>query len=234
ALTSGDEPIVSGSYINKKGYPINSFYMARSAGVDPLTGNQLYWAYEKDAAGEMIPSSEYITSDQQVAANCKYILGSRIPDVYGSFSTALKWKGFSFDMLVGYSLGGKIYDSVYQTMMEPSFVGQVYHRNVLRSWKQQGDISDVPKVTTTLVTAATDRFLVDASYLSIKNITLGYDFSSIIKNTVLNRCKAYISLDNMWTFTHLDGMNPQQSFSGSTGFSYVPVRSLTFGVDISL
>ena len=234
ALTSGDEPIVSGCYINKKGYPINSFYMSRSAGVDPLTGNQLYWAYEKDSAGEMIPGSEYITSDQQVAANCKYILGSRIPDVYGSFSTALKWKGFSVDMMFGYSLGGRIYDSVYQTMMEPSFVGQVYHRNVLRSWKQQGDTSDVPKVTTTLVTATNDRFLVDASYLSVKNITLGYDFSSIMKNSILNRSKAYISLDNMWTFTHLDGMNPQQSFSGSTGFSYVPVRSITIGVELSL
>ena len=234
ALTSGDEPIVNGSYINKKGYPINSFYMSRSAGVDPLTGNQLYWAYEKDDAGGMVPGSEYITADQQVAANCKYILGSRIPDVYGSFSTSLKWKGLSFDMMLGYSLGGKIYDSVYQNMMEPSFVGQVYHRNVLRSWKQQGDISDVPKVTTILVTATTDRFLVDASYLSVKNITVGYDFSSIMKDTILNRSKAYISLDNMWTFTHLDGMNPQQSFSGSTGYSYVPVRSITLGVELSL
>ena len=55
-----------------------------------------------------------------------------------------------------------------------------------------------------------------------------------MKKSILNRSKAYISLDNMWTFTHLDGMNPQQSFTGSTGFSYVPVRSITLGVDISL
>lgn len=140
----------------------------------------------------------------------------------------------SFDMMLAYSWGGKVFDSVYQSMMEPAFVGQTYHKNAIRSWKQAGDITDVPKILTTSVTTTNDRYLIDASYLSIKNLTFSYDLSDKVSKAKISNLRVYLSVDNLYMFTHLKGMNPQATFSGSTSFSYVPTRSITCGIDIKL
>jgi hypothetical protein len=232
-LTDNGEDIVSGNYLIREGEELNTFYLAKSAGVDPATGDQLYWAYQKDKSGNRIPGSDYVTNDATVATGCKYLMGSRIPDVYGSISTSLSFRDFDLSVLMTYSVGGKIYDGVYRSLMEPTFVGQAYHRNALRGWTTPGEITDVPKVTTTLTTLASDRFLVDASYFAFKNISLGYRLpASVLKKAGIEGLRIYVSADSPWIFTHLQGMNPQASFSGSTSYSYTPNRTLTLGVDL--
>lgn len=232
-LTGKEKQIVSNSFINREGGEINSFYMAKSAGVDPVTGSQLYYAYKKDTEGNRIAGSDYVTDDATVAANCKYVLGSRIPKMYGSISTQLRWKNLDLSILTTYSIGGKVFDMVYQAMMEPSFVGQNYHRNALRAWTSTGDVTDVPKITTNATTTTNDRYLVDASYFAIKNITLGYNITPHIKKGVEN-LRIYLSVDSPVIFTHLKGMDPQASFSGTTGYTYTPTRSVTIGIDLKL
>lgn len=231
-LTGDNSDIISGNYIIRENEEINSFYLAKSAGVDPATGEQLYWAYKKDDDGNMIAGSEYITNDATAAASSKYIFGSRIPDLYGSISTALKYKGFDFNVLFTYSIGGKVYDSIYNSLMEPSYVGQTYHVNALRNWKKAGDITDVPRTTTTTTTVACDRFLIDASYFAVKNIVLGYTLpESLLSKAKIRSVRFYLTADSPWLFTHLKGMNPQASFSGSTSYSYTPNRTFSIGAD---
>ena len=82
--------------------------MAKSAGVDPATGAQLYWVYDKDDNGNI--TNEYISSDYQKTANSKYYSGSRIPDLYGSINTDFSYKNFDLSILGTYSIGGKVYD----------------------------------------------------------------------------------------------------------------------------
>lgn len=231
-LTGDGSDIISGNYLIRENEEINSFYLSKSAGVDPATGEQLYWAYKKDDDGNMIKGSEYITNDATAAASSKYIFGSRIPDLYGSVSSSLKYKGFDFNVLLTYSIGGKVYDSIYNSLMEPSYVGQTYHVNAMRSWKKAGDITDVPRTTTTTTTVACDRFLIDASYLAIKNIVLGYTLpESVLKKANIRSVRFYLTADSPWLFTHLKGMNPQASFSGSTSYTYTPNRTFSIGVD---
>ena len=232
-LTGNGEDIVSGNYLIREGEELNTFYLTKSAGVDPATGEQLYWVYKKDDNGVRIPGSDYITNDATVAAGCKHLFGSRIPDLYGSISTSLSFRDFDLSVLTTYSIGGKIYDGVYKTMMEPTYVGQVYHRNAMRSWNSAGQITDVPRATTTLTTLASDRFLVDASYFAIKNITLGYNLPSrLLSKAGIEGLRIYVSADSPWIFTHLQGMDPQASFTGSTSYAYAPNRTFTLGVDL--
>ena len=181
----------------------------------------------------MIAGSEYITNDATEAASSKYMMGSRIPDLYGSISSALRYKGFDLNLLFTYSIGGKVYDSVYSALMEPSFIGQTYHVNTLRGWTKPGQITDVPRVTTTTSTIACDRFLIDASYFAIKNIALGYTLpEALTSKAKIRSVRFYLAADSPWIFTHLKGMDPQASFSGSTSYSYTPNRTFTFGVDL--
>ena len=233
-LTAESPEIIRGVRIIKEGYELNTFYMSKSAGVDPLTGQQLYWAYEKDDNGNKVAGSDYITNDYTKANASKYFLGSRIPDLYGSINTGLSYKGLALTMLATYSLGGKIYDSSYASSMDLWYTSSTWNRAALRRWQKPGDITDVPRMAIADGSAlATDRYLIDASYFAIKNITLSYTLPQLWVNKIgLGAVRVFTSMDNVALFTHLDGMDPQYNFGGGTDYDYVPNKTVTVGLEI--
>ena len=233
-LTNESPEIVRGNRVIKEGMPINTFYVSKTAGVDPATGQLLYWAYEKDDEGNMKPGTEYITSDYTVANNHKYYMGSRIPDLYGSISTNLSYKGIDLSVLTTYSIGGKVYDGLYASSMNIWYPTDIWHKNYLRRWQKPGDVTDVPRVEIASYYASyMDRNLIDASYFAIKNITLGYTIpQNIIRKAGLQNVRVFTSVDNLCLFTHLDGMDPQYSFSGGTDYDYVPNKTWTLGLEV--
>ena len=233
-LTAESPEIISGVRIIKEGYELNTFYMSKSAGVDPLTGQQLYWAYEKDDNGNKVAGSDYITNDYTKANASKYFLGSRIPDLYGSVTTGLTYKGLSLTMLATYSLGGKIYDSSYASSMDLWYVSSTWNRAALRRWQKPGDITDVPRMAIADGSAlTTDRYLIDASYFAIKNITLSYTLPQLwVSKIGLGNVRVFTSWDNVALFSHLDGMDPQYNFSGGTDYDYVPNKTVTVGLEV--
>ena len=231
-LTGESPEIINGVYSIKEGMPINTFYMAKSAGVDPATGAQLYWVYDTDENGNI--TNERISSDYAKAANSKYYLGSRIPDLYGSLSTDFSWKGLDLSILTTYSIGGKIYDSLYQSSMENMYYNNAWNEHALRRWQKPGDITDVPRIEVASANTTTDRFLIDASYFTIKNITLGYTLpKSWMNKASLNSVRVFGSVDNLAIFSHLQGMDPQYNFSGQTDYSYSPNRTVSLGVEVN-
>ena len=74
-------------------------------------------------------------------------MGSRIPDLYGSIGTNLSWKGLDLNILTTYSIGGKIFDYLYEGSMNTMYVGNTWNSHALRRWQQPGDITDVPRIT---------------------------------------------------------------------------------------
>lgn len=232
-LTAESPEILTGSYIIKEGLPIYTFYLRKSAGVDPSTGKELWWAYDKDNDGNII--NEHITSSYEEASSCRYEMGCRIPDLYGSIGTELSYKGFNLSILTTYSLGGKVLDGNYYSSMNLNYMNNTWNQNILRRWQQPGDVTDVPRVEIGKTkTYVTDRYLVDASYFAIKNITLSYTLpKKLVAKAKLKNVRVYGSCDNLVLFSHLDGMDPQYNFSGGTTFSYAPNRTVTFGVEVN-
>ena len=231
-LTAESPEIISGNYSIKEGNPLYTFYMAKSAGVDPATGAQLYWIYDKDENGNI--TNERISSDYAAAANSKYYLGSRIPDLYGSIGTNLSWKGIDLSVLATYSIGGKIYDSLYTGSMNNQYYNQTWNKHALRRWQKPGDVTDVPRVEVGGKYTVNDRFLVDASYFAIKNVTLGYTLpKSWLNKAKLNSVRVFGSVDNLALFTHLQGMDPQYNFTGQTDYSYTPNKTWSLGFEIN-
>jgi len=229
-LTEDGQDILDGSQIIREGEAIYSYYVARSAGVDPLTGEQLYWA-TVDANGN--DTEAYITTNSTYAQASRYVAGSKFPKLYGSIGTQLTYKGFDFSVSANYSIGGKMVDNVYQNLMSFYYAGQAKHVNLKKAWKQPGDVTDIPKYEIGVNHITTDDMLISASYLSIKNITLGYTLpSKVIRNMGLRDLRFSMSADNLYMFTHLKGMNPQYSFTGGTTYVYAPSRTISFGVDV--
>ena len=233
-LTKEAPELISGVRVIKEGLPIYTYYMCKSAGVDPSTGYSLYWAYEKDDDGNMVPGSEYITDDRSEAANCKYYLGSREPDLYGSLGTDFSWKGLTLSVLTTYSLGGKVYDSIYYSGMNLWYLSSTWNVNMLRRWQKPGDVTDVPRSSIAESINTTDRFLIDASYFAIKNITLAYALpTSWISKLGMTGARIFGSIDNLALWTHLDGMDPQYNFTGGTDYDYSPNKTYTVGIELN-
>jgi hypothetical protein len=83
--------------------------------------------------------------------------------------------------------------------------------------------------------ATSTRFLLDASYLVIKNISLSYNFPKSVTNKLqIGNLAVTAAIENLATFTALRGMNPQQSFAGTNDNAFVTARVASLGVNIKL
>lgn len=76
-----------------------------------------------------------------------------------------------------------------------------------------------------------DRYLSDASYLRIKNVTLSYSFpKSWIQRFTLSQLKAFVSIENLATFTSLTkGIDPE-----TLSWNYPAFRTVSFGINVTL
>ena len=260
ALTS-DDTITSGAYVIKVGMPIYTYYVAKSAGVDPSNGQQLYWAYNavsedyvkelqdagkdlKDDDGNEIwwnenlqtymTGEEYITNDKTLANSSKYYMGSREPKYQGSFGSDFQVGPVDFSFLTTFSVGGVTYDSVYGGTMEVTYAGDTWSKHALRRWQKPGDVTDVPALLINSGNLSADRWLVDASYFAIKSIQLGYTLpGKVTKKAGIQSFRVFANADNIALFSKLNGLDPQYSISGGTGYAYTPTRTFSVGVDIN-
>ena len=77
----------------------------------------------------------------------------------------------------------------------------------------------------------------DLAYVRVKNLTLGYSLPPFILNKVkLDRCRIYVSGENILTFTKLetDYIDPEQAAAETNGRVYPFNKTFSFGLDISL
>lgn len=225
---------VTGNKFFAEGKPLFSYYLKKYAGVDE-SGNALYYQNVTDATTGKI--SQVATTDYDKADS--YILDTTLPDVYGGFGTTLTYRDFDFSIDFAYQLGGKVYDSDYAYFMSSptsSSRGQAYHKDILNSWTTENH-SSIPKFVfgDTNAAKSSDRFLTSASYLSIQNISLGYNIPKhICSKMEIERLRVFMSADNVALFSKRRGLDPRQSVDGATTSSYyAPMRTISGGISLT-
>ena len=240
SLTGGQDVITSGIRVIEVGRPIYTFYLPKTAGVDPATGKQLYYAYWTQTVndeGSLVNTrcDEYITDNVAMATLSKYYHESREPKLFGSIgSTFTILKNIDVSFLTTYSIGGWVYDGLYNGSMYVQYAGNNWHKNAKRRWQRPGDKTDVPMLEVGGSYATADNSLIDASYFAIKNITVGYTLPKRwLKKIDIESLRIYATLDNIAMFNHMDGMDPQYNFTGSVAYSYTPSRVIAFGIDLN-
>ncbi len=251
--------IINGTKRYVEGGGIYDFWMYQSVGVDQMTGHVMYeidtdeYCVGTEVEGKALIADEYVKNINGVnyTYNTSYAKkdweGSAIPDLFGSFNTAINYKNFSFSALVTYSLGGKIYDSVYYSLMSPGLGAM--HVDLLNAWNgvpagmtetspNRLDPNGIPVVdsyNSTYDNSTSDRMLCDASYLVLKNISASYTFPErICQKLDLSAINLTLSVENLATITGRKGMNPQYSFSGTTANVYGTARTFSLGLNITL
>ena len=243
--------IISGTKKLMVGQSMYDFWLREWKGVDPADGYSLYRAnpvnYAADkAAFDLNPASTGI-KDYRIsgvdtltmnANKAKYhYANSAIPKVYGSVTNTFTYKNFELNILCTYQIGGKIYESNYASLMSPGY-GTTLHIDALKAWTKAGDITNVPRLDeawTSHINAASDRWLVDASYFNLKQISLSYIVpQKYAAKAGINNARVFLSGENLWLGNSLKGMNNQQSFNGTVSNVYMPARTYTIGVNFSL
>lgn len=254
--------IISGNKKLMEGKDMYQFWLFQFAGVDQMTGNSLYLInYDKYYTGEAVPERSPIPSNWLVQIGDKYYTrnltyakqdwsGSAIPDVFGSVSTSLSYKNLDLSALVTYSIGGKAYDDSYDALMAVGTTPSALHKHLLKSWDgvpagmtetspNRVDPKGVPVINYALSTYnnadGTTRFLHDATYATIKNISLSYRLPKRFVNKInLSDISVNVSVENLATFNKLTGMDPQQSYDGNVNNRYAGYKTFTFGLNIKL
>ncbi|MEM1356623.1 MAG: SusC/RagA family TonB-linked outer membrane protein, partial [Bacteroidota bacterium] len=180
-ITSLPDPVVTGSKRWEEGRSRYDFYLLHTAGVDPETGDQLFFMYSLDEDGNSVPvmdpdGSQATTNDWQETERA-YLDKSSVPDILGSVSTNLFYKGFSVNILTNFGIGGYVLDNGYSAMMHSGAYGSSLHPDILNAWRQPGDITDVPRMengNNGLVRTQSSRFLTEASFFALRNVNVGY------------------------------------------------------------
>lgn len=230
-LPTGQDKIISGNKQLMVGKSIYEFFLVESAGVDAKNGDELY--YKNDANGNRVTTNNY---NDAVNNNGRVYAGSSIPDLYGGLTNNFSYKGFDFSFLVSFGLGGKYYDGTYAVLMSPGNFGQTWSTDMLDRWTPSNPNASLPRLETGNVNIgrASTRFLTNASYLNIKNAVFGYNIpKSTVTSLGISALRVYVSGDNLGLFSKRQGMDPQSVFGGTSGYTYVPVRTVSFGLNVT-
>ena len=182
----------------------------------------------------------YVTDDAQVANDTyKCATGDLLPKVYGGFGTSLEFHGFDLSVQFAYQLGGKIWDYTYQDLMhggKSGSVGQNWHKDIANAWTPENRITDVPRLNANDMYAnqSSDRWLISSNYLSINNITLGYNFPKAwLRGMGINSLRVYGVADNLALLTARKGMDPRKGFSSTSSATYGSLRTFSAGVKLT-
>lgn len=241
-ITSLPDPFINGSKRWDVGRSRFDFYILHAAGVDPANGDQLFYMYELDEDGNSVPVLEgdgsHATTNDWEATERAYTGASSIPDILGSFSNSLTYKGVSLNFLITFGLGGDILDFGYANMMHSGNFGSSLHPDILGAWRQPGDITDVPRMENgnpNLVRTSSTRFLTDASFASLRNVNLGYTFSDNIASKLdLSDLRLSVTGENLFLISKRDGLDPQYNLAGTpSGNDFNPARIISINLNAS-
>lgn len=231
-----------GEIITRVGESPYSFYGYRTNGVYSTTADAEAAALKNRnglsyQAGDVIFVNQ--NGDDFINDDDKVVLGSATPDMFGSFYTAVEYKGFALDLNFVFSQGNEAYNAVRRlTESSSDFANQ--SKSVLRRWQNEGDITTMPRAAYGDVIGnnnMSDRFVEDASYLKLRDVTFSYSWNKPLWGMIQSGT-IYVSGQNLLCLTDYLGMDPELAYSNSAsmmGIDYGKValpKSVKIGVNL--
>jgi hypothetical protein len=230
--------IKGSSQIYREGGSLNQVWLVQYAGVDPETGEVLYYTD---------PESDDYTTTANFADAKQTDLGDASIDAYGGFGTTLDAYGFDLTAQFAYQLGGKAYDGTYQELMHTGRQsGRNWHIDILKAWTPENPNTDIPRINSAddHDQKGSDRWLTSTSYLSLNAVTFGYTVpKKITQKLKINKLRFYVAGDNLWLLSARKGFDPRQTqntvaqgigISTTSGnFVYSQMRVISGGISLT-
>ncbi len=220
-------------YRAANGEPVGYFWGYKTDGIFQTAEEVL--AYKGKTGAPIQPNAkpgdvryQDLNGDGVIDANDKTNIGDPNPDFTYGFNISLGYKGFDFQVQASGVSGNQL----VQSYRGPGGFAN-YTTEILQRWHGPGTSNRIPRVTEDGANYAqfSDLYIYSGNYLRINNITLGYDFSALLKKSYLSRLRLYASVQNAFTITRYKGMDPEvgynEGFSSGVDLGYYP-RPRTF------
>ncbi len=210
-------------YRAENGHAIGYFWGYKTAGLFQnqkeindwiAAGNGIYQADVKPGDVKYVD----VNHDGVINASDKVDLGNGLPKYTFGFNFNLAWKGF--DLSANFT--GAAGFQIAQSYRNPDSSQANYSRRILKRWTGEGTSNEIPRVTYGDVGnwLFSDLYLQDGDYIRLQNLTMGYDFKKLISWKGLSKMRLYFQVQNLFTLTKYDGMDPEiGSFNGTDGNS---------------
>lgn len=214
------------------GRSMYSYYLYDYYGVNPTNGEAL-WVASIDEDG-----NKTLTNDYNKAR--RYYAGSPEPKFIGGFNTTFQWKGFSLAAFFEYKAGHNVlvWNENHYLFNDGQSIARNQFASALNYWKQPGDVGVNPKPvagnTSNSNDWTIDRWLENASYLRVKDITVSYNLpQTLTKKIGIANCRFYVSGLNLYCFNDVNFWDPEQGVTGITSGQYPITKSVVGGVEIT-
>ncbi|QZE15089.1 TonB-dependent receptor [Halosquirtibacter laminarini] len=236
------------SYISRVevGKPIGYFYGYQTDGilqnqdeVDQYVGPDGNAFFEDQRMGDVRFVDQ--NSDGVIDEKDKVMLGDPRPDYELGIQLNAEYKGIYANMTMTGKFGMQVMQSYrsFADKFDQNYTTQIFDR-----WHGEGTSDRLPRLSSSShrnTNFISDIFMHDADYLRISNLTVGYDFSKMLNDVSWMRsAKVYISVNNLYTFTKYDGMDPEVSYGHDANWAsgidlglYPLPRTVMMGVNIA-
>lgn len=211
---------IGGTVVNEEGRPWNTFYMLEWDGIFQSQA-------EVDAAPKQYNDNtepgdlrfKDQNGDGVVNDDDRTYLGGQYPDFEYSFNFSSNWKNFDLSFFFQGVEGRKIF--VNNWGIQPFVQGSPPTTSWRDRWTPENPSTTMPKIywgfnAPDKVRRNSSYYLQDASYLRLKNITIGYSLpDEVIQRLNIKKLRLYVSGDNLLTFTNYFGLDPERGGSGN-------------------
>ena len=209
----------------EEGYPLWYLRTFVVDHIDQQTGAAVYKDFDNDGV---------ITGED------RDFVGSGIPDFTYGITLNFAWKGFDLLVLGAGSQGAELLYAVTRADALQQNTLRMFYTDAWQNASSTGYKYPKPDVNDKFYRTS-DMRVYDASFFKIKQIQLGYTLPrKISKKIAMSSLRAYVSLDDWFTFTKYPGLDPETSHAGSSASglgidygSYPISKKLVFGVNVS-
>jgi len=235
--------LMNDTQILRVGEPIGTFWGFVYEGVyqngeEFLNGS----GFEQEAGGEKFRD---ITPDGTLNNDDRTIVGDPNPDFIWALNNTFNYKNFDLNIFIQGSQGGEM---LSYTLMELDILSGANNATTtaLDRWTPTSPNTDVAKASSGRSKRVSSRWVYDASYARLKNISLGYTIPRArLEKLKMRSLRFEVSAQNLYTLTQFPGLDPEVAYgsSGSQGGnlnrgldygSYPNVKNYTIGVKIGL
>lgn len=214
--------------LTRAGYPVGSFYMYEFAGIWQLGQEEQAKKWSNAVPGD--PRYTDTNGNGVFDEGDKVYVGNPNPKVFGGIDNSVTYGDFSLSVFLNFSAGNKLYNTA-RNLFSRSVPFVQNFAEVNDFWTRDNPSNSVPRPsqggnTTTLATLVSTRFLENADFIRVKNVSISYKVPQrMLSGVSLQGAQITLSGTNLFTFTKYTGLDPEASSRASllsSGIDYTP------------
>ncbi len=212
----------NGLTVTKVGSPLQSFKVNQYLGVDPATGKSIYGTTSGGKTNDYSPADAVV-------------FGTSDAPYFGGVTNTFTYKGLQLSVFWTYAFGNEIYNNDRVNVENPSYIASSISRDLLREWRNPGDITDIPSPKSSIdqFQSLTTRYLENGSFWRLRNVEVGYNLPKRwIDKVKLGSVRIFAQGQNLVTITKFRGFDPEITNPSLGGAQYPTLRSVTAGLNI--